>query len=113
MDKNVAQWSVYRSWNRPRQRALAGANADVYALLRFRGGVNGTTAGAHNTGSTCCASVPPEDVDFMRSIAALMKKLADSQFAGRTGARPGRSSTTTQFPGYVGRKFGRELRALN
>jgi len=87
VDKNVAQWSVYRSWNKTKASAhLAGANADVYRTFTVSRGVNGTTAGAHNNGIDVLRYVPPEDVGFLcRSIAALMKKLADSQFAGRTG----------------------------
>jgi hypothetical protein len=87
VDKNATQYSVYRSWNKTKACAhLANANVDVYRTFTVSRGVNGTTAGPHNNGIDVLRYVPPEDVGFLcRSIAALMKKLADSQFAGRTG----------------------------
>ena len=87
VDKNATQLSVYRSWNKTKASAhLASASVDAYRTFTVSRGVNGTTAAAHAQGIEINRYVPPEDINFLcRSIAALMKKLADSQFAGRTG----------------------------
>ena len=87
VDKNATQWSVYRSWNKTKASAhLAGANVDVYRTFTVSRGVNGTTAADHLNGGEIYRYVPPEDIGLLcRTIAGLMKKLADSQFAGKTG----------------------------
>jgi hypothetical protein len=87
VDKNATQWSVYRSWNKTKASVhLLNANVDVYRTFTVSRGVNGTTAGAHSSGIDAMRYAPPEDIGLLcRTIAGLMKKLADSQFAGRTG----------------------------
>lgn len=48
-------------------------------------GANGTTAAAH-TSAAISRYVPPWDVNFfVRQVASLMKKKADSKYAGKTG----------------------------
>ena len=87
VDKNATQWSVLRSWNKTKAAAhLAAANVDVYRTFNVNRGLNGTSAADHLNGAEISRYAPPSDVNFLaRTIAGLMKKLADSQFAGKTG----------------------------
>jgi hypothetical protein len=87
VDKNATQWSVYRSSNKTKAAAhLASANVDVYRTFTVSRGANGTTAASHLQGVEIYRYIPPEDIGLLcRMTAAMMKKLADSQFAGKTG----------------------------
>jgi hypothetical protein len=87
VDINTTQWSVYRNWNKTKAAAhLAAANVDVYRTFTVSRGVNGTTPADHLNGVEIFRYVPPADIGLLaKACAALAKKLADSQYAGRTG----------------------------
>lgn len=78
---------VARGWNKTKKATHAdNASVDVYRTFTIKRAVNGTTAAAHNQGTAIYRYVPPAPIGRLcRMIAGLIKKLADSQYAGRVG----------------------------
>ena len=61
------------------------AAISVYRTYSVKRGINGTTAAAHSN-KAVSRYPPPSDVNWLcRQIAGLMKKKAESAFAGKTG----------------------------
>jgi hypothetical protein len=87
VDKNTTQWSVLRGYDNTKKATHSNAaSVDVYRTYNVLRGVNGTTAAAHAKETAIYRYIPPADINLLaKTIAALMKKLADSQYAGRTG----------------------------
>lgn len=86
---DIATNAVYvaRGWQGS-ARASHVDTSDVYAFRTFtvKRAVNGTTAAAHANGTAISQYVAPFDVIWLtRQIAGLMKKKAESGFAGKTG----------------------------
>lgn len=71
----------------------------TYSITR---GINGTTAAAH-TAKAVSRYIPPHDVNYLcRQIAALMKRKADSGYAGKTGgAEIGEVFYHQEFPSQI------------
>jgi hypothetical protein len=79
------QVEVDRGWDGTSLESHADA-ADVYVLrtYEFERGVNGTTAAAHSN-KAVSRYIPPYDLGYIcRQIAALMRRKADTAFAGKT-----------------------------
>jgi hypothetical protein len=87
VDKNATQWLVLRGWNNTKKSAHSISDSvDVYRTFAVERGVNGTTAAAHVKETAISRYLPPDDINLLaRAIASLMKKLADSAYAGRVG----------------------------
>ncbi len=77
---------VARGWNQTKKTTHAdNAVVDVYRTFTIKRGANGTTAAQHVLNVPISRYVPPAPVGRLcRMIAGLIKKLADSQYAGRT-----------------------------
>jgi hypothetical protein len=87
VDKNATQWLVLRGWNNTKKAAHSISDSvAVYRTFAVERGVNGTTAAAHVKETAISRYLPPDDINLLaRAIASLMKKLADSAYAGRVG----------------------------
>jgi len=79
--------AVIRGYNGTKQAVHAdNAAVDVYRTYTISRAANGTTAAAHAQGTAISRYVPPEDIKILaKQVSALIKKLADSGYAGRTG----------------------------
>lgn len=77
---------VARGWNGTKRASHAdNASVDVYRTFTIKRGVNGTTAAQHIQTTAISRYIPPAPVARLcRMIAGLWKRLADSQYAGRT-----------------------------
>jgi hypothetical protein len=78
---------VIRGYNGTQRAAHADDTpVDAYRTFTVTRGVNGTTAADHTLGAAISRYVPPEDIKTLaKQIAALIKNLAASGYAGRTG----------------------------
>lgn len=66
------------------QELVTANHATSYTVVR---GINGTTAAAHLSAATISRYIPPWDVRYLcQQIAVLMKKKADSGYAGKVGS---------------------------
>lgn len=77
---------VVRGWNGTKKAShVDNAAVDVYRTFTIKRGVNGTTAAQHILNVAISRYVPPMPIkNLCRMIAGLWKRLADSQYAGRT-----------------------------
>jgi hypothetical protein len=77
---------VARGWNGTKRTTHAdNAVVDVYRTFTIKRGVNGTTAAQHLLNVAINRYIPPAPIARLcRMIAGLWKRLADSQYAGRT-----------------------------
>jgi hypothetical protein len=101
LDKNATQWSVLRGYRNTTKAAHnASASIDVYRTFVVTPGVNGTTAAGHAQNTAISRYLPPDSVNTLcKAIATLLKKLDDSQYAGKTGnAQLGEVFYNNAFP---------------
>jgi len=100
LDKAGNRLYVARQWNGTKRAAHStGLDIYVYRTFTVKRGVNGTTAASHSA-KAISRYIPPYDVGSLCiMLAALQRKMADTNYAGRAGnAELGEAFYYKMFP---------------